>query len=229
MINASAPKEVERRREEIAKRARTHARIAATKIKGKIDDAYAHGIAGFTATLVDAPAGKPTARGTRNSRSIQAGLTRIDELHAWLAGPSRESQDGWIRDAWEEIYTDCRAYWSKAIDPNYLRPNSREATKPEIRRVRAAIILGYDAREAVEGAIATAKRGLRTKVANLASPTYSAKDRREGLDAWRRASVAAISKQAELVILGGAYYLDRVAARDVLKPEFREDDPTIPD
>lgn len=229
MINASDPTEVERRREQIARRARTHARIAATKIKGKINDAYAHGIAGFTATLVDAPAGKPTARGTRNSRSIQAGLTRIDELHAWLAGPSRESQAGAIRDAWEDIYADCRIYWSKAIDPAYLKPNPRDATETEISRVRAAIILGYDAYEAVELAITTAKRGLRTKAANLANPSYSAKDRRDGLDAWRRANAGAISKETEIVILSGAYYLDRVAARHVLKPEFREDDPTIPD
>jgi hypothetical protein len=198
---------------------------AAALIASKVADARAHALTGINRSLVDAPDGRATFLRIARNRSLQAATVRLNELLTLLAGPSVRSLDGFISDAWEAIYRDCRAYWEKTLEPEILhdRPPSTE----QIRAARGLIINGYDARTAMARVINPASRMLRPLLVAQASKTRPEGDRRGSLKAWEVSTVKSIVLATRNAIFTGAFMLDRLASRDVINPELLHPDPSL--
>lgn len=193
----------------------------------RVDDAHAHALKALTQAAIDEAAGRSTLRRIDWSRSFQAASYRLDELLAALAGLSTASRKGVIRDAFEAAYRDCHAHYRLTIDPVALRPNP-EPTKGQIAKARTVVVLGYDARAYLVPVIEGAEARLKALLASLANPARSKADRSDQLAAWSRRTTDAIATAVTTYTRTGSFYLDRIAGRDVIRPELLHDDPTIP-
>jgi hypothetical protein len=201
---------------------------------GQVADARAHASQAITKSLVATPDGRATLSRSNRNRSLQAAYARLDELTESLAGPSIRSQDGTVRDAWEALYRDCRGYWLQYhIDTggeDVLRPRSADGpSQSEVGKVRSLVLGGYDARTRVVQVIDPAKRRLRALVVAAASPSRAPRDRSGSLRAWEVATSKAVALAARNAILTGAFLIDKIAGRAVIRPELLHPDPTMGD
>lgn len=198
----------------------------------QVADARAHASQAITKSLVATPDGRATLSRSNRNRSLQAAYARLDELTESLAGPSIRSLDGTVRDAWEALYRDCRAYWLRYhLDTggeDVLRPRSTDApSQSEVKNVRSLVLGGYDARTRIVQVTDPSARRLRALVVSAASPARAPRDRSGSLRAWEVATVKAVALAARNAILTGAFLIDRMAGRAVIRPDLLHPDPTL--
>lgn len=217
----------ERRRRAIVAAARPAVEKTGKAISRKVADARAHAEASLTGSLIGEAAGKPTVLRARRSRSLVAALARLDELAEVLAGPSSRSLGGSIRDAWEGAFRDAWAHARATSHPDDLDPRHTAPDALDVARSRSIVIEGHDARSMVLGPIGQAQRSLGALVAALATPTRTPNQRAVAIQAWQTKVSRAIGTTAGLAIYSGAFRLDTVATRAVLRPELLHPDPTV--
>jgi hypothetical protein len=211
--------ESERRRSAIARSARPATEEAGKLIAIRLADAQAHARQALSATLVQAPDGMPTLALARRSDDLRAALDRLKELEVALAGK--------VRDAWEAAFVDAWEYARSIAHPDDLDPDHPEPTARDLRNARMTVIDGYDARGLVAGPIAQARRKLAAVVPSAASPTLPDKARRDALGSWRVTAARSIAAAAGQAIFTGAFRMDAIAGRLVLKPELLHKDPSL--
>lgn len=215
------------RRREIHSAAMASAGPSLNAIRVRVADAAAHARSALTGTLIDAPDGRATLARARRSRSLRAASARLDELATDLAGPSVRSLDGTIRDAWEALFLSSWSHARSEAHPDDLDPRRPRPSASNLSSARRIVLEGLDARGLVAGPIEAARRKLAARVVALASPTRSGADRSDALRGWRAEAERSITSAAALAIFTGAYRLDAMAARLVLRPELLYDDPTM--
>jgi hypothetical protein len=192
----------------------------------QVADARAHASQAINKSLVATPDGRATLSRSNRNRSLQAAYARLDELAESLAGPSIRSLEGTVRDAWEALYRDCRAYWLDHLGPDVCRPTSGPS-QAEVATARVLVLDGYDARTRIVQVLDPSARRLRALVVSAASPSRAPRDRSGSLRAWEVATVKAVALAARNAILTGAFLIDRMAGRAVIKPELLHPDPTL--
>lgn len=196
-------------------------------IKARVDDAQAHAERALTKAAIEAQAGRPTLRRIDWSPSYGAACNRLGEMVDALTGPSSVSTDGLVRDAWAAAYTWSRGDWRSRLDPSILT-SREEPSRDEIRQARTVILLGYDARGYLLPTVDGVSSRLRALLVSLALPTLSDRDRLDPLAHWGASTATTLSMRAAMLVKTGAFYLDRIAGRNVVRPELLHDDPTVP-
>lgn len=214
------------RRAEIEARGLPWVAACSALAASKVADARAHASQAITKSLVATPDGRATLSRSNRNRSLQAAYARLDELTTSLAGPSIRSLEGTVRDAWEALYRDCRAYWLDHLGPDVCRLTDAPS-QSEVKNVRSLVLGGYDARTRIVQVIDPSARRLRALVVAAASPSRAPRDRSGSLRAWEVATTKAVALAARNAILTGAFLLDRMAGRAVIKPELLHPDPTL--
>jgi len=200
---------------------------ASALISDRVDDALAHAEKALTRATIDEPNGRATIRRVDWSPSYNAALSRLAELVERLAGPSVASQKGIVRQAWEEAYRDCHRHWNQVLDPAIRDAYRDYPDHKEIVRARTITVLGYDARSFLLGPADVAGRMLKATIVQVAVVSTPEAERANRLESWAKRTTTALQSRTAQLIRTGAFYLDRVAGRDVVRPELLHDDPTI--
>lgn len=197
-------------------------RTVAAVVAAKVADARAHGAAAVTEALRATPDGRATIRRAARSRSLQAGLARLDELWTDLAGPSVASREGRLRDARESFYRLGLEMWAQLL-PEEARSGDGQAAALAIVAARAMVLHGQDLRTELAGPIATAKRSLQSAVALAGSQLASQRTSRDRLAGWELATRSALQRACSLCLGDDLVALDGKASRDLVRPDLLDD------
>lgn len=191
-------------------------------VEAKVDDAHAHAGKAITDTLKATEDGRATARKASRSPSFQAALNRLDELWTWLAGPSKDSLQGKIRDAREAFYRKGFELQRPLIPDDLWITADPRPTAEGIRLIRGALIHGYDLRRELEGAFTTAKRGLSAAVAVAGRREADGATKTDLLGAWKRTTLDALRLAVLRALSDSVEFADVEAGVDLIHPEFLE-------
>lgn len=191
-------------------------------IRGKVADARAHADAAITAKLKATPDGRKTARAASWSRSMKAALKRLDELLDELVGPSEASLQGWLRDAREASYLETYHALHPAIPLEFRARRNPEPTRAMLDAARGLVLHGYTLRAELAGPIQTAKRTLAGAVVQAAAVTARRSTEVDVLKAWETKAADAIVRAALTAHADAAVAFQRLAGRDLIKPELLE-------
>lgn len=195
------------------------------RVASKVADARAHAGKAVTDALRTEADGRPTVRRANRSPSLAAALARLDELLDELAGPRSTSLDGLLRDAREAAYRAAFARWLPRV-PERLR--ARKGPGPaaaDLARARGLPLHGRDVRDELEGAVEAAKRWLRSAVVLAGSAGRSERSGVDLLDAWERSARTGLTRAVVLAEGDAEVAMDRLAGRDLVRPEFLDDSP----
>lgn len=190
---------------------------AARLIDARIGDARAHAWNAITQRVVTAPDGRKTWRAAVLTRSYQAAVRRLDELTDDLAGPTRMSLDGLLRDARAAFYRDSFGRW--AIPPELLAPDPRPDATGE-RLARGLVIHGYDLRTEVADAIRIATTGLQAAVTVAGGRTITDDQARATLDGWESQKVHAIKQRVDDLLSDSYVAIYNLVGREMVDPKF---------
>jgi hypothetical protein len=173
----------------------------------------------ITETLRNTPDGRATARKATNSPSYVAATKRLHELADALAGPSKTSLEGLIRDARADFYREAFKLWTPIIPENLRNPKATPTQKGE-DAARGAIILGRDPRLDLVGLADDSERSLFAAV-NLAG-RKSANDRlvKDLLDTWRDRVAQRFVNQVAMMLSDSDTSIHYVVGRLMIKPEL---------
>ena len=196
------------------------ARPILARVGSKLEDAAAHAERAVTRGLKATADGRPTARKASQSPSFAAALARLDELWSWLAGPSKDSLQGRLRDAREAFYRKAFELHRELVPVELQVSVDPEPTVANIRLVRGALIHGYDLRRELEGPFATAKRKLAAAVAQAGSRAARDADTSDVLGTWHRQSLGAIQAAVLRALSDSVEFADTEAGMDLIHPEF---------
>ena len=189
-------------------------------IKAKVQDARAHASKAVTESLKQTPDGRPTARKARRSPSSQAAAKRLDELLDALAGPSVSGlNQGLIRDAREALYREAFDRWKVDI-PEGLRRSLESPTLAAIAAARGLILHGYDLRSELSTTFDAQKTRLAAATVLAGSRGATSTTKVDLLGHWELAATNEISRVVALALGDSAVALDRIAGRDLVRPEL---------
>lgn len=200
-------------------------------IDKKVSDAEAHAVKALTATLTATPEGRATARRATRHPSAKAAVARLEALWAALAGPSRSSLDGLIRDARESLYRDALRHWAALMPGEWLRPAPFDPARPGaalVNRVRGFPLHGLDLRDEIGGRMEPTIRGLKAALAAAGSRGLSGRQGPDLIHAWATRAKDSLFTAVRIALSDSAVFADRLAGRDVCRPEVLDDDPTLP-
>jgi hypothetical protein len=201
-------------------------------IDGRIDDAAAHSHKAVTLTVQVAPEGRATLRKVARARSQKAAHARLDELWVALVGPSRASLDGLIRDARESFYRDRLKFWAASpMLAEILRPPPYDPTRPaaaRVAQVRGYVQFDKELRHEVGDVITDARRCLDTVVAAAGSRATTGHEGADLIDSWATRTKDALFLNVRLALDASETFADKLAGRDVVRPELLHEDPTLP-
>jgi hypothetical protein len=206
-------------------------RRAVALIDGTVSDAEAHAVRAITGTLKATPEGRPTLRKAGRSPSAVAAANRLAELWEALAGPSRSSLAGLIRDARVAAYRVHLAHWWEILPPEVRRPPPFDPAKPgkaRLRTVRAFPLFGLDVRDEVGGPIEGYRRALAAAIVaagNRSTPGHLAV---AGIEDWGRRAQDGLFGLVDRILKEESAFADRLAGRDAIRPDQLPDDPTLP-
>lgn len=194
-------------------------------------NAEAHAVKAITDSLKAAPEGRATLRRAARNPSARAAAARLDELWAALVGPSRTSLAGLVRDARESLYRDALRHWAESFPPESLRPPPFDPTRPGaslLGRVRAFPLHGVELRDEVGAKVVDAKRRLGAALAAAGSRSTPGHLETDLVRTWATRTRDGLSLVVRLALSDGLGLADRLAGRDVCRPEMLDDDPTLP-
>jgi hypothetical protein len=194
-----------------------------SRVDAKLADSLAHAERAVTRTLKATSDGRPTARKASQSPSYAAAVSRLDELWVWLAGPSKDSLSGRLRDAREAFYKRAFELHRELVPTELHVSADPEPTFANIRLVRGALIHGFDLRRELEGPFSTAKRKLAAAVANAGQRSATVGDSSDILETWHRQSLAAIQTAVLRALSDSAEFADTEAGMDLIHPDYLED------
>jgi hypothetical protein len=158
------------------------------------------------------PEGRPTLRKAGRSPSAVAAANRLAELWEALAGPSRSSLAGLIRDARVAAYRVHLAHWWEILPPEVRRPPP----------------FGLDVRDEVGGPIEGYRRALAAAIVaagNRSTPGHLAV---AGIEDWGRRAQDGLFGLVDRILKEESAFADRLAGRDAIRPDQLPDDPTLP-
>jgi hypothetical protein len=199
----------------------TTTRLAGARIKAKVADAAAHALKALTLSLDQTPEGRPTAAKVKRSPSYQASIARLtelrDELHA-LAERSRV-----------ETYTAAWAFWRSELPAEVLAP-SRGSAPPAalVTRARTMLTHGRTLRESLTAATDRAAKQLGPALTVAGNRATNSREANDAIRRWASASEGAIVAAFLAVVVDGQTTADRLAGRDVIRPELLLPDPSLP-
>jgi hypothetical protein len=194
---------------------------AATLIDARIGDARAHAWNAITQRVVTAPDGRKTWQQAVLTRSYKAAVTRLDEIADDLAGPSKYSLDGLLRDARAAFYRDAFGRWN--FEPQYLAPNP-VPTKSGERVARGLVIHGYDLRSEVLDATQTASNGLQAAVTMAGRRDMTDDQARAVLDGWESQKAHAIRQRVDGLLNDSYVAILNLVGREMIDPKFHAED-----
>lgn len=191
-------------------------------VESRVSDARAHADRAITRALKATRDGRPTARRANRSPSFQAALNRLDELLAWLAGPSAVSLDGKVRDAREALYRLAfRLHRGLVPEGLWVSPDPRP-TRANLDAIRAAAVHGLDPRAELAGPVGYAGRSLAAAVARAGAADATRSDEADHLDAWETRAAAAIRRSLLVILSDSAELANNEARDDMIHPVFLE-------
>jgi hypothetical protein len=197
------------------------AAIGAIKLSdSKIDAAADHARASLTNSLSDTPDGRATARKARQSRSGRAAQERLDELLDLLAGPTRTSGDGLLRDSAEAAYRSLRTFWRTIVPDDLHGPDS--ITAAQVAGVRGLVLHGYELRDELAGPISQASRDLLAATTRAGRQGLDRATRADSIETWRLQARARLRTVLMRIGSDQAYAVDGLAMRDTFKPGLLE-------
>lgn len=204
-----------------ALRAAWEARLLPT-VRARVADAHAHGVKAVTDALRRTPDGRASVLKINRSPSFAAAGARLDELWAWLAGPSEVSLWGKVRDYREAAYREAARLWFPLVPPEYRSRSAPDPTADEVRLARAAAVHGYDPRRVLEGPVLAARRTLKATVEQAGRRSAPGHVAGELLAAWADRTAASLSRAVVTLLNDSTEYCDTAAGRALVAPEFVE-------
>jgi hypothetical protein len=196
---------------------------AAALVARKLGDAEAHATKALTDTLKRHPDGRPTLRRAASSVSYQAATGRLTELLTGLAGPSRYSTVGLLRDACEDCYARAFEAWRPFIPESlWARPDG-QPTAANLLSARTLVVHGYDLRAELAGPIAAASQRLLAVVAQAAARTTPEHVETDLVETWRRQSEAGLTTLVKRVLSDWQKAADTRAGRDLVHADYLDD------
>jgi hypothetical protein len=195
---------------------------AGERIDAKFADALSHARNAVTETLKRKPDGRPTIRHASRSPSSTAALARLDELLAWLAGPSVSSLAGFVRDARATFYVDSFGAWKPFIPAELWVSPDPMPTVAGTNRARGAVLHGMDLRTELAGPIDRAKRSLRAAVAVAGRRGTTGKLSDQLLLTWRTQNQAAVTAAVHRALSDSQMDADVRAGRDLVHEDYLE-------
>lgn len=194
----------------------------------KLADAEAHATKALTDALKATPDGRATIRRANQSPSYQAAVNRLDELLAILAGPSRASLEGRLRNAAQAFYAASYASWRRFIpDELWARPDG-VPTAAELAHSRRLVVHGVDLRTELEGPFEQAGRRLLAVLAQAgarSTPEHVASDL---VTTWRRQTEGGFAALLSRVLSDWQKAADTQAGRDLVHPDWHDTSPIEP-
>lgn len=200
-------------------------RKAAGLITAKMDDAEAHANKALTDTLKTKPDGRPTLRHASRSPSYKAALARLDELLEKLAGPSRASLDGLVRDAREAFWRASFDRWKPVIPAELWRSTDPQTTNAEATEARRIVLHGLDVRDELQGPIGAAQRKLLAVLTQAGSRSTPERIADDLLSTWRKQAESAIVGVTGRALSDSEVRLDVLAGRAVVADRYLEAEP----
>ncbi len=193
-----------------------------TRVRSKVDDAHAHAVKGLTKRLKETADGRASLRHLGQSPSYQAAVERLNELWAWLVGPTQTSLKGKVRDAREAFLKEASWLWHPLV-PEEIRSRSEHfPTQAEIRMIRAAAIHGSDPRKVLEGPILTAQRSLKAALEQAGQRSTPGRVEDDMLEAWRNRTTGSLSQTVTILLNDSVEYADTEAGRAMIHPDYME-------
>lgn len=189
-------------------------------VRRKLADAEAHAVKALTDTLKRTPDGRATIRRAAQSPSYQAAQARLDELLDALAGPSRVSTDGLVRDAAEALYVAAWHAWKPWI-PESLRA-AEEPSKAQRLAARKLVVHGYDPRAELAGHVEGAGRRLLAVLAQAGQRTTAEHVASDLVATWRRQTEAGLGQVVTRVLSDWQKAADTQAGRDLVHPDYHD-------
>lgn len=192
------------------------------RIVQKVADARAHAEKAVTQTLKVTPDGRATARKATASPSYHAAIARLDELLEELVGPSLSSLEGMLRDMREAMYKQFFKATLPSIPTEFRRSVNPQPTVTALTEARSLMLHGRDLREEIGPVIDKAKQGLKTTIVLAGARDTTKKAVSEALGLWEQRAADAIARAALLAHGDAMIALERIAGRDLIKPELLE-------
>jgi len=215
---------LDRKAERQAREVERWSRDAQRMIDRKVDDAEAHAVKALTTTLKTTDEGRATIRKVTQSRSYQAAVDRLWELHQSLAGKSIDSLSGLIHDAREEFLAQSFAAWAGSIDPESIRA-STEPTQAESKGIRRTALHGQTLYEEIGWRVENVIRHLSAAVAQAGNRDFGSRESILIIESWSIRAKRAIGSTVRLALSDSAVLADTAAQWLLIKPELRDDDP----
>ncbi len=196
---------------------------ASVLITRKLDDTEAHAFRALTQTLKRTEDGRATLRRAARSTSYTAAVSRLGELLDRLAGPTLTSRDGMLRDAREAFYLAALERHRPLIPLELLKDRINESQG--VAAARRIVIHGYELRAELAGPIDRASRNLLATLEQAAGRSTPDDIAEDLLLAWRRRAEGSITQSVNAAISDAEVRLDVIAGRDLVKPEYLDDEP----
>jgi hypothetical protein len=182
-------------------------------IDSHVEDAKAHASNALTATVKDAPDGRPTVRKLDKSRSTLAATGHLDTLENDLGEL--------VRDSRAAFYVGSIGLWLPFIPEENRIANADKPSGPIERIMRDAVISGYTLEMRLGPAIATAKRTLSAQL-NMGGASGSS-DRQSGtrLTTWATQTSASLGKTAESILSDSDTAIHEATGWLLIDPKYR--------
>ena len=190
-------------------------------VSAKLADAAAHASKALTDTVDQTTEGRPTAAKLRASRSYQAALNRLTELHDQLTGLVEKCR--------VETYSEAYAFWWAYHDPDTRRSASPDPSQANIERCRTTVLHGYTVREFLAGAIGRASTQLLPRLVVSGNRQVGSREAALAIKAWQQTATSTITSNAITALVDSQTLADRRAGRDAIKRDLLHDDPTLND
>lgn len=194
-------------------------------IEDKLSAAEAHAVKALTDTLRTTPDGRPTVRKANQSPSYQAALGRLDELLWLLAGRSRASLDGRLRDAAEAFYRAAVEAWKPQIPEELWASPDAAPTLAGLKGARRLVVHGNDVYAELAPQIEQAGRRLLAVLAQAgqrSTPDHIATDL---VETWRRQTQAGLTIVVNRILSDWQKATDTIAGRDLVHPDWHDASP----
>lgn len=195
--------------------------MLAAKIRAGVENAAAHARNALTETLRETPDGRATAAKVRRSRSYHAALARLDELRDAVVVFAEVVRGAEYRRAWR--------FWRGHLPADSLRPGADDAPEANLRRCRAAMLHGMTTRQEIEGRILPYRRRLLAALTVAGGRATRKADAADLIAQWAKGATDGIAATADAMLNDSFVLADRLAGRDVVRPELLDPDPSLPE
>jgi hypothetical protein len=189
-------------------------------VSAKLADARAHAEKAVSDTLRQTPDGRASMSQIRQNPSFKAALSRLDELHTALAGPSVTSISGLVHDVAEHAYIDSRDLWWDQIDPDYRAP-SKEPTEAQKNNVRGLLWYGLPVRQGFKTQFQAAHNNLLIALSAAGSTQATNRDGFVALRGWEEKTKASLMSRLGAALVDANVRGDREAMKHTIHADYR--------